>query len=248
MWVALLLLGVGVVVVGLVVFFKPEIVEHSHATSMSSGDKKFATTHVGLALVALGFVFILILLWARPETTIPQPVASANEVAVQTRTVTATPPVSLPAHVGAPSLPTASAAGTAPLQPTRQSGQQSCAGVAGPWSGDLNGLQIVISDVTAPSAAPGQLTFTFRIENHSTSSVQINNSQVMVVDSNEKQYEITSEGFDWMWPIAKGEIKPGTMTLASPLQGSPTSVELRFNIDQSFNHYDTLPICVPVRQ
>lgn len=53
-WVILLLVAIGVVIVGLVSFFKPEIIERSHATSMSSGNHQFATTHVGLALVALG--------------------------------------------------------------------------------------------------------------------------------------------------------------------------------------------------
>ncbi|GJJ23901.1 hypothetical protein MTY414_75750 [Mycolicibacterium mageritense] len=118
--------------------------------------------------------------------------------------------------------------------------------MAGPWSGNLNGLQIIISDVTASSSIPGQLKFTLRIENHSTKPVQLDDSQVMAVDSNQKQYEVKSEGFTWLWPISNGEIKPGTMTLATPLQGTPTSVDLRFNIDQSFNKYETMSICVPV--
>ncbi|WP_153995436.1 hypothetical protein [Mycobacteroides abscessus] len=247
-WACVLVLCLGLAIYGMVLTTKSQNAGKEHQTQIGAGKWSLRSTSSGISLAVIGVVGAITLLGVffsiRPDN--PKPTADSGSLVVQTQTVTVTPSVRPTAPTGTPSPPATTAAATQTSSGVQPADSASCVGTSGPWSGDLNGLQIIVSEVQAPRSVPGQLTFKFRIENHSTDMVRLDDTKVLVVDSNQKQYGITNDGFDWYWAVSKGEVRPGTMTLATPLQGSPTSVELRFNIDQSLNQYETLPICVPV--
>ncbi|RIR80306.1 hypothetical protein D2E65_00060 [Mycobacteroides abscessus] len=92
---------------------------------------------------------------------------------------------------------------------------------------------------------PRKLQFTLRVENSDSDSVNIDSHNVLVVDSNGKQYETEGLGFLGI-NVMGGQVVPAKMDLATQLQGSPATVELRFNLSHRMDGYKTFALCVPV--
>lgn len=242
-WVLLQFVGAAVVFVGLALVVRPAFQETSHATTLTLGDRQFSSTHVGIVVLAFGLIFSLaVFLLVKPaEST--KSAANTDFSSIPQTVVTVTQP--------AQTLEPDSDASGSPIPPTAsdppisQSPTAACGSPSGPWVGDANGLQIVVSDVTPDSSLGGRLQFTLRIENRSRDSVSIDSSKILAIDSNGKQYGVDERSLDWV-SVESDEFEAATIVLETPLQGSPGNIQLRFNVTSLFLDYWTVEVCVPV--
>lgn len=234
-WVLLFFLGVGLALAGAVLLFKGNVLDKAHPTEITWGDHKFSTTNIGIGAIGIGVILAAGMYLFKPDVAI-----KSDAQSVAPATVTVTRPLRAPEPtLTAPGVSTSTTA-TPSASPSPDS---SCGTPSGPWSVESDGLRIVVTDVTYP--VPRKLQFTLRVENNDSDSVNIDSHNVLVVDSNGKQYETEGLGFLGI-NVMGGQVVPAKMDLATQLQGSPATVELRFNLSHRMDGYKTFALCVPV--
>jgi hypothetical protein len=208
--------------------------DQHHSTGFEVHGNKFHTTSLGLGLIGVGLIALLTMLSIYPEPAHPVPVDNAG-----TNVSLSQSPVP-PAHP--PGVETPPYASTAIHPPVTAQPDPACAS-SGPWSAKMDGLQIVVPEVHNPQSR--RLVFTLRIENYTDDGINIERSNVLAIDNNGKQYEVDGDeiGLVGLY-VQSNQVHATTISLATPLEGAPDSLQLRFNID--LRGYRNLSLCVPI--
>lgn len=242
-WWILFLAGVGVGALGGVLLVRGNVFDKAHPTEIIWRGNKFSTTNVGLGAIGIGFLVAVVMYPFYPDG---DRIETATSIRSWQTSEAATAPLRAPSITQPGPIQPGGTSPTAVPSPVPSSSPQqtgACSSATGPWSGDLNGVQIIVTDVSSPSSR--KLQFVMRVENNSDEMVYIQSSDVMAVDSVGKQYDVTGDDFGVLGlDVSSGQVRAAKIALATPLQGAPTAIDLRFNINQ--RGYHTLSVCVPV--
>jgi hypothetical protein len=211
------------------------------------GDKHAKGSEVGILFVAAILMF-LGAWFVSPDakdveagTPIPTPertlAAAVSPMPSSSVTSSASAPTSMAdvageggrTSTGAP-YPSGTTAGTAP-EPIASTP---------PWSGNEQGLRLIVEDAAISESTPDRYVLTVRLENATRSDLLVTAPNFLTIDQNERSYGVDAANstfpFDdfsrsyWSdLPFAAGTTRTGTVMLERPLEGA-TELFVRFTV------------------
>lgn len=147
-----------------------------------------------------------------------------------------TPPVTPsdgPGSTPAQTLPTAT-----PIPPTAD---------PGPWTAEQQGLSLIVEKATLSKKFHGHEVLVVRLENRTGTDLAVPLSGFLAVDTNNESYGADNDNsslvFDddvpayFTMPFKDGTTRTGTVTLDGAIQGKPSTLQVRFTVENSDNYF-----------